>query len=151
MSSRRVRRLRLALLVSFPLLAWTRVAGAFGFGNGSRDDGVLVSRELSEFNAETQNFAPGFGGDDFHVQVPRGRSMQRLALEGRKIVETRLRIDGFAVVSNYAIAPAGGQALVSSLADSIGLNCRRCVPRGSAACGRVIFAWPMAASCTPIP
>lgn len=115
MPSRSVHRLKLAFLLSLPLVAWTRLVGAFGLGNASRDDGVFVSRELRTFNDDAQFFAPGFNGDDFHVQVPRSSSMQRLALEGRKVVEEQLRISGFKVVSNYDIAPLGDNALVFQL------------------------------------
>ncbi len=124
------RRLKLALVLSFPLLAWTRLSGAFAlWGTPSRDDGVFVSRELTGFDGDAQFLAPGFNGDDFHVQVPRGGSVQRLVLDGRKLVEERIALGGFQVVSNYDCAPLGGRALVFQLGglDLIDLRARRSV------------------------
>ncbi|MBK9990421.1 MAG: hypothetical protein IPP19_06730 [Verrucomicrobia bacterium] len=99
-----------------PSVVWAHVLAVCALWTSpSRADSVFVVRVLPDFDGETQNFAPGFEANDFHVQVPRRKHVQRIALAGRKLVSERVRIAGFEVVSNYDCVRLGHRALIFQL------------------------------------
>ncbi len=107
-----------------PPVSWMRMLAACAlWAFPARADDIYVVRVLRDFNGETQGLAPGFSGDDFHVHVPRGGRVHRIALEGRRLVSERIRIRGFEVVSDYEVVVDQGRAWVFQLGGLYYVDC----------------------------